>query len=49
MRDLGVSDNGAVLFVFLHLGVLEVLDEAVEALQTGVGQVADLNIDFGTF
>ena len=41
---LEFADDGAVLLVLLveHLGVLEVVDEAVQALQPGVGQVADL-------
>jgi hypothetical protein len=37
-------DDGTVLLVLLveHLGVFEVVDEVVQALKPGVGQVADL-------
>lgn len=44
MGDLSeLADDGTVLLILLNLRVLEVLDEVVEALQTGVGQIAYLN------
>ena len=44
-----LPDNWPVFLVFLHLGVLEVLDQVVEALETRVGEIADLNKEFFTF
>lgn len=39
-----LPDDGTVLFVLLvqHLRVLEVVDQAVQALQSGIGQVTYL-------
>lgn len=50
--DGGVlPDDGLVLLILVveHLGVLEVLDEGVEALETGVGERADLRAGRSTF
>ena len=46
-----LTDDGTVLLVFLveHLRVLEVVDEAVKALESCVGEVADLNGSVRTF
>jgi hypothetical protein len=44
-----LADDGSVLLVLLDLGVLEVLDEVVEPLQTRVGDVADLSGEGVTF
>lgn len=43
MGDLRVSDYRPVFFVLLHFGVLEVFDETIQALETGIGQVAYLH------
>ena len=45
------SDDRPVFLVLLveNLGVLEMLDQAGQPLQAGVGQVADLNQKRGTF
>lgn len=50
MGDLSeLADDGTILLILLNLRVLEVLDEVVEALQTGVGQVAYLHESECTF
>lgn len=50
MGDLSeLADDRTVLLIFLYLRVLEVLDEVVETLQAGVGQVAYLHEGGGTF
>ena len=43
--------NGLVFFILMveNLGVLEVLNERVEALETGVGEGADLHAGRSTF
>lgn len=50
MGDLSeLADDGTVLLILLNLRVLEVFDEVVETLQTGVCQVAYLHESKGTF
>jgi hypothetical protein len=49
VRDLRVSDYGPVFFVFLDLGVLKMFDEAIQALEAGIGQVANLHKSSLTF
>jgi len=46
-----LANDGLVLLVLVveHLGVLEVLDEGVEALEAGVGEGADLHAGRSTF
>jgi hypothetical protein len=44
-----LPNNGSVFLVLLHLGILEVLDEVVEALKARVGQIADLDRNGFTF
>jgi hypothetical protein len=38
-----LPNDGSIFLVLLNFGVLEVLDEIVEALQTCIGEIADLN------